>query len=103
VIPKPADFRYLLESMRLVRPIAAACRSLALVAIGALLPCVAAWAQTDEPSNASPALVALDQSIRQQSYTIEQVRRFFDAKGGVTSVREGCRSPRTAPARPTSR
>lgn len=88
MIPKPADFRYLLASMRLVRSTAAACRSLALAAIGALLPCVAAWAQTNEPSNASPTLVAFDQSIRQQSYTVEQVRRFFDAKGGVTSVRE---------------
>lgn len=74
--------------MRLVREIAPALRALALAAIGGLLPWAAATAQGDAPANPSPALVALDQAARQQSYSAEQVRRFFDAKGGVTSVRE---------------
>lgn len=74
--------------MRLVRDFAPALRALALAAIGALSPWAAATAQTDAPTSVAPALSALDQAARQQSYSAEQVRRFFDAKGGVTSVRE---------------
>ena len=74
--------------MLLVRDLAHACRALALAAVAALLPWAPAAAQAGTPPAAAPALTAIDQAVRQQSYTIEQVRRFFDAKGGVTSVNE---------------
>jgi hypothetical protein len=89
--------------MRRFRSLAHACRAaaLTLAVAGGVLPALfagsaaalvagsaAAQGTSGGQAGAAPDMLALDAAVRQQSCTIEQVRRFPTAEGGFTGVRE---------------